>query len=63
MTATYSGFVDGDTAASLPRLPSLATTARAGSPVGSYDIDVSGAVDPNYNITYAAGTLAVAPAP
>ena len=55
LTATYSGFFNGDTPVSLTTLPTLATTAKAGSPVGSYDIDASGAVDPNYNFTYVAG--------
>ena len=61
LTASYDGFVDGDTPASLTTLPTL-TTVAAGSPVGSYAIDASGAVDPNYTITYAPGTLTITPA-
>ena len=62
LTASYSGFVNGDTASSLTTQPTLSTTATASSPVGSYPITVSGAVDPNYNITYVSGTLTVTPA-
>ncbi len=59
LTASYSGFVNGDTAGSLTTLPSLITTATAASPVGSYSIIASGAASPNYTISYAPGTLAV----
>ena len=59
--AFYSGFVDGDTAASLTTLPTLTTTA-AGSGVGTYPINPSDAVDPNYAITYVSGTLTITPA-
>ena len=62
LTASYSGFVNGDTSASLTTAPTLATTATAASPVGSYGIAASGAVDANYSITYVAGTLTVTPA-
>jgi hypothetical protein len=59
LTASYSGFVNGDTAASLTTPPTLMTTAMASSPVGSYPITASGAVDSNYSIAYVAGTLTV----
>jgi len=60
---TPSGFVNGDTPASLATQPTLSTTATAASPVGSYAITISGAVDANYSITYVAGTLIVTAAP
>ena len=63
LTASYSGFINGDTPASLASLPILSTTATAGSPVGTYSIVVGGAVDPNYTIIYVGGTLSVTPAP
>ncbi len=65
LTATYSGFVNGDSASSLTTAPSLATAATEASPVvsGGYAIAASGAVDPNYAFNYMAGTLTVAPAP
>ena len=59
LTASYSGFVNGDTASSLTPAPGLSTTATAASPVGSYPITASGAASPNYTISYASGTLTV----
>ena len=59
-TASYTGFVNGDTPSSLTAQPTLAT---AGTHVGSYPIVASGAVDPDYEITYGDGTLTVTPAP
>jgi hypothetical protein len=62
LTASYSGFVNGDSASSLTTLPTLGTTATPASHVGSYSITVSGAADPDYSISYQAGTLSVTPA-
>ena len=59
LTVAYSGFKNGDTQASLTTLPTVTTTATTGSPAGSYPITVSGAVDANYTISYAQGTLTV----
>ena len=63
LTASYSGFVNGDNAASLTTLPTITTTATAASSVAGspYAITVSGAVDPNYTITYVPGSLTVTP--
>jgi uncharacterized protein involved in high-affinity Fe2+ transport len=61
LTLSYSGFVNGDTAASLTTPPTVTTTATASSAVGTYPITVSGAVDANYTISYSAGTLTVTP--
>src|SRR5208282_1932343 len=61
LTVSYNGFVNGDTVSSLTTQPTLSTTASASSPIGAYTINVSGAVDPNYNISYVAGTLAIIP--
>jgi hypothetical protein len=58
-TAGYAGFVNGDTSASLTTLPTLSTTASAGSPAGNYPITASAASSPNYTITYAPGALTV----
>ena len=57
LTVTYSGLVNGDTAPATP--PAIITTATAASPAGTYPVTASGAVDPNYNISYTAGTLTV----
>src|SRR5262249_43534718 len=62
LTANYSGFVNGDTAASLTTAPTVTTTATAASGVGSYPITASGAVAANYTISYVSGTLTVTPA-
>lgn len=58
-SATYSGFVNGDTAASLSGTLNCMTTATMFSPVGSYPINCSGQTSPNYVITYVPGTLTV----
>jgi RHS repeat-associated protein len=63
LTAGFAGFVNGDTAASLTTAPTISTTATVASGVGSYPITASGAVDPNYAISYVAGALAITPAP
>jgi subtilisin-like proprotein convertase family protein len=61
-TASYSGFVNGDTAASLSTPVTLGTSAAASSPVGTYPVTASGAADANYAISYLNGTLTVNPA-
>ncbi|MEW6157670.1 MAG: MBG domain-containing protein [Verrucomicrobiota bacterium] len=58
-TATFNGFVNGDTPGSLDSPPTLATTATPASPSGAYPIIVSGAVSANYTITYVTGTLTI----
>jgi hypothetical protein len=63
LTADCIGLVNGDTPSSLAAPPTITTDATPGSPVGSYDIAVSGAFDPNYNIAYADGVLTVTPPP
>ena len=61
LTASYTGFVNGDTSASLTTQPTLTTTATASShvSVSPYSITASGAVDSDYSITYVAGSLTV----
>ncbi|MGA2061415.1 MAG: MBG domain-containing protein, partial [Thermoguttaceae bacterium] len=63
LSASYSGFVNGDTAASLTTLPTLSTTATAASHVSGnpYTITASGAADSDYTITYVSGSLTVTP--
>jgi hypothetical protein len=58
----YSGFTNGDSAASLSSPPVLNTPATASSPSGNYPIHVSGAVSSNYIIRFVDGVLAVLPA-
>ncbi len=60
---TYSGFKNGETASVLTTQPTFGTSATSTSPVGTYDITVSGAEAQNYEITYVNGTLTVTKAP
>ena len=61
LTISYSGFVNGDTPASLSTAPVVSTTATATSAAGTYPITVAGAASANYAITYQAGTFTVLP--
>ena len=61
-TASFSGFVNGDTPASLAGTLLLSTTATAASPAGLYPITASGVSSPDYLITFQPGTLTIAPA-
>jgi len=58
-TATYSGFVNGDTPASLSGTLNCNSSAMTNSPVGSYSITCSGQSSANYTITYVPGTLKI----
>ncbi len=61
----FSGLVNNDTPQIVIGSPNTApsvSTAPATSNVGSYAIDVSGAVDRNYDIMYVSGTLTINPA-
>jgi hypothetical protein len=58
-TATYTGFVNGDTPASLDIPVVLDITATAASPVGDYPITARDAEDASYAITHVDGTLTV----
>ncbi|HXZ63152.1 MAG TPA: MBG domain-containing protein, partial [Streptosporangiaceae bacterium] len=62
ITPSYSGFLNGDTAASLATKPTCSTTAASSSPVGTYASSCSGASDPNYTISYVNGAVTVTPA-
>ena len=57
LTVSYTGLVNGNTAPTTP--PTISTTALATSNFGTYPITATGAVDANYTITYASGTLTV----
>jgi hypothetical protein len=66
LTATFAGLVNGDTPATFtasPNAPPTLATVAANSHAGSYAITVTGAVDPDYAITFATGTLQITPAP
>ncbi|MFM8360486.1 MAG: MBG domain-containing protein, partial [Verrucomicrobiota bacterium] len=59
LTASYVGFVPGDSPEVLDVPVTLSTTAKANSPVGSYPITARGAADANYVITHQDGVLTV----
>ncbi|MBC8076480.1 MAG: CotH kinase family protein [Chloroflexales bacterium] len=59
LTASYSGFVNGDDVSSLDALPTITTPATPTSAPGTYPISASGAADSNYTISYVNGTLLV----
>ena len=62
-TATFAGFVNGDTAASVTGLQ-FSTTATMGSNVGTYTITPFGAMAPStYVVGYVPGTLTISRAP
>jgi MBG domain (YGX type) len=60
-SATYSGFVNGDTPASLGGVMSFATPATAASPSGAYAITPRGLSSANYAIVYMDGVLTIRP--
>lgn len=63
-TATYQGFVNGESAnTALTTPPSCSTAATASSPVGTYRTSCTGAAAANYTIAYRPGTMTVTPAP
>jgi uncharacterized repeat protein (TIGR03803 family) len=59
LTFTYSGFVGSDTEDVIDVKPTAACTATILSPVGNYDITISGGSDNNYIFTYVTGVLTV----
>jgi MBG domain (YGX type)/Bacterial Ig-like domain (group 3)/FG-GAP repeat len=67
-TFTTTGFVNGDSLASLESRPTCGTTAtqdgfgRDASPMGTYPITCSGGADSNYSFSYRPATLTVLPA-
>ena len=59
LTTRCAGLVNGDTSASLTTQPTVTTSATLASQPGTYSITASGAVDPDYTISYAGGTVTV----
>jgi hypothetical protein len=64
ITPIYNGFVNGQNASSLTAPPTCSTVATGSSPVAGspYASSCTGAVDPNYSITYVAGSVTVSQA-
>lgn len=61
-TATYTGFVNGNTAASLATQPVFTPAAGASTSPGSYAITAAGASSQNYLIIYQPGVLTISKA-
>jgi 6-phosphogluconolactonase (cycloisomerase 2 family) len=59
LTATYNGFVLGQTPASLTGTLACTTTSTTLTPVGSFPITCSGQTSTNYAITFVPGHLSV----
>ena len=62
-TLTYDGFKNNDTEASFTTQPIVSCSATKDSPVGDYDVTVSGAISGNYNISYVNGSLTIEAVP
>jgi hypothetical protein len=62
VTPTYAGFANSDTSANLSTMPvCIVQNLPANDAAGTYTTVCSGAVDPNYAISYATGTLTIVP--
>jgi sugar lactone lactonase YvrE len=64
LSATTTGFVNGDTQTVVTGLPALTTTATSSSPAGSYPIvaTLGTLAAANYSFTFGTGTLTITPA-
>ena len=62
-SATYQGWVNGDTVAAFTTPVQFSTPVTASSPAGSYVLSVLGGVAPNYTLAYQPGVLTVTAAP
>jgi hypothetical protein len=61
LTASYFGFVNGDTPAGLATAVQLTTTATSNSQAGAYPITLGGGSWADYTIQFVNGTLTVSP--
>jgi MBG domain/Domain of unknown function (DUF4214)/MBG domain (YGX type)/Abnormal spindle-like microcephaly-assoc'd, ASPM-SPD-2-Hydin/Immunoglobulin domain len=61
LTITYSGFVNGETAAVIATPPTISTTATTSSPAGTYPITLTGGNAANYALTLLNGVLTINP--
>ena len=59
LTYRFNGWVNGESETVLSSPVLISTLADAGSPAGSYDIVVSGASAPNYEVTFVSGNLSI----
>ena len=58
-TASYSGFVNGESATNLTTAPTCTATASSSSPVGGYPITCSGAASSGLPVSFSAGPASV----
>jgi hypothetical protein len=58
LMANYNGLVNGDTEANFTAVPIIRSVSGS-SDVGNYTITAGSAINDNYNITYANGTLSI----
>src|SRR6185436_3096152 len=58
LTASFTGFVNGENSSALSGAPTLNTTAATNSPVGPYPITISAGTlsSPNYAFSFTNGT-------
>jgi gliding motility-associated-like protein len=61
-TLDYSGLLNGESPSVIDTPPTITTTATTASPVGNYDITLSGGLDNNYNFLLEDGTLSISKA-
>ncbi len=61
LTASYTGFVNGETQSNLTVPATLTTTATIYTAAGNYAITAGGASSANYTFTYVNGTLTINP--
>ncbi len=59
LTITYTGFITNEGIANLAELPQPSTMADTNSPVGGYDITLTGGSDTNYSLVLSNGTLTI----
>jgi len=59
LSATYSGFVNGETIAVIDTKPGVTVAAIATSSVGVYPINVIGGADNNYSFAFVSGILTI----
>ena len=57
--ASYSGFKNNETEDVLTTKPTISTSATSSSQPGTYDVNVSGAIAQNYDISYIKGVLII----
>ena len=62
LSDTTSGFLNGDTLASLAAMPTLATPVTSAAAAGTYPIVVSTAASADYAMNFVPGTLTIVPA-